>query len=90
MYYLLLSLVKRKKEFIILCSTVSYMQPLSEDKDKRNVHSKINLSQCPQLQLLITLCNVLHRVRSQDIRCTRVLTFFTLYFFVFVYGFFIC
>lgn len=52
----------------MLCSTVAYMQSSPEGKDKRNLHSKINLSQCLQLQLLNTLCNVLHRVRSQDIR----------------------
>lgn len=51
----------------MLCSTVAYMQSSPESEDKRNLHSKINLSQCLQLQLLNTLCNVLHRVRSQDI-----------------------
>ena len=65
------------------------MQSPPEDSDKRNLHSKINLSQCSQLQLLITLCNVLHRVRSQDIRCSQSPNFFYTFFFnCFVYGFF--
>ena len=46
----------------------------------RNVHSKINLSQCTQLQSLITLCNVLLRMRSQDIHCLRTYYFIYIFF----------
>ena len=61
------------------------MQSPPEDSDKRNLHSKINLSQCSQLQLLITLCNVLHRVRSQDIRCSQSPNFFYTFFLIVLY-----
>ena len=79
-----------KEELLIIKRTVAYMQSPPESGDKRNLHSKINLSQCSQLQLLITLCNVLHRVRSQDIRCSQSPNFFYTFFFnCFVYGFFL-
>lgn len=55
-----------------------YIKP--EAKCKRNMHSKIELVVMLPLQPLITLCNVLLRVRSQDIRCLRFFVF------VFVFG----
>ena len=43
----------------------------SRESCRRNLHSKIELVVMLLLQPLITLCNVLLRVRSQDIRCLR-------------------
>ncbi len=59
---------------------IRYASRLAETNLERNMHSKIELVVMLLLQPLITLCNVLLRVRSQDIRCLRFFIFFVICF----------
>ena len=76
--------------FLRLCSTVAYMQPPPESGGKRNVHSKINLSQCSQLQLLYHIMQRSSSCKEPRHPLVRVLIFYLFIFiflqYVFVYG----
>ena len=64
----------RKKRFFcfkLLWVTVPYMRVKAEARRRAMCIQRSNLSQRKQLQPLIALCNVLPRVRSQDIHCLR-------------------
>ena len=69
--------------FLRLCSTVAYMQPPPESGGKRNVHSKINLSQCSQLQLLYHIMQRSSSCKEPRHPLVRVLIFLFVYFYFF-------
>ena len=66
--------------FLRLCSTVAYMQPPPESGGKRNVHSKINLSQCSQLQLLYHIMQRSSSCKEPRHPLVRVLIFYFIFF----------